>query len=176
MIILNISNENDETWISEAQGGVPLSVEDAKELIKDLENYILLGETRINAARRERFDKMFPPYPPPPTPKRPKPAPKPAPGYIYLIVNDREQYKIGYSKTPAKRIEVLNVKLPWPIEVLHLIPTNHMRLAEQHLHKHYAEKNARGEWYWLSESDIADITNLKQIVIEGIDLILPEAK
>lgn len=145
-----------------------MSYAEARKIIDGLERfYELVSDSDIEILNESSGHK---------TAQKVTAQPSPDPGYIYLIVNDREQYKVGYSKTPAKRIEKLEVVLPWPIEVLHLIPTNHMRLAEKQLHERYAEQNARGEWYWLDDNDVADITSLKQIIIDGIDPVLPEVK
>lgn len=91
-------------------------------------------------------------------------------GYIYIIraVTPQNHYKIGLSKEPVTRIETMGVKLPFPIEALHLIPTNDMFSAERLLHSRYDEKRVNGEWFALSDDDVAEICQIDQLHIEGV--------
>jgi len=86
-------------------------------------------------------------------------------GYVYLIraIEPHSHYKIGLSKTPVKRIESLDVKLPFPIEVIHLIKTDDMRGLEKSLHSKYAEKRINGEWFALSDDDVREICSMSSM-------------
>lgn len=97
----------------------------------------------------------------------------PAPGYIYLLRGVHGHFKIGYSKEPHQRIERFEVMLPFPIQVMHLIPTNHMRRAEKCLHERFAEKRRSGEWFELSDEDVYTIKSLQSVMVDGIDAVLP---
>jgi len=90
------------------------------------------------------------------------------PGYIYLIESTHGYYKIGLSRTPVQRIKTLGVKLPFPIKVQHLILTNHMYKAEKVLHEQYATKRVNGEWFDLTENDIADIKAITRFDVKGV--------
>jgi hypothetical protein len=87
------------------------------------------------------------------------------PGYIYLLKATTPDiyYKIGLSKKPVERIASMGVLLPFPIAPLHHFPTNDMKGAEGILHQRYDDKRADGEWFALSEQDVADICAIEQM-------------
>lgn len=86
-------------------------------------------------------------------------------GYVYLIraIEPNSHYKIGLSKEPVTRIEKLDVKLPFPVEVIHLIKTDNMRGLELSLHEKYADKRVNGEWFALTDADVLEIRAMKGI-------------
>lgn len=94
-----------------------------------------------------------------------KPNKKPASskGFIYLIQGADSLYKIGKSKEPKKRISRLEVKLPFDIQVEHLIPSNSYHEAEIHLHERYAHRRIRGEWFDLSTSEVNEIKEIQRL-------------
>ncbi len=85
------------------------------------------------------------------------------PGFIYLIRGENGFWKIGYAANPYNRQKTFNVKLPFDVTFEHLIPTNDMTKAEQQLHAQFAFKRVRGEWFDLSEEDIAWIKSLRKL-------------
>lgn len=89
-------------------------------------------------------------------PKAPTPKPKPAkiPGFVYVIKNDAGLYKIGKTINPKDRIKIFSVKLPFDIEYTMVIRTKDYSSLETKLHKRFAHKRKRGEWFTLSEDDI----------------------
>ena len=91
-------------------------------------------------------------------------------GYIYIIKGlfKNPTYKIDYSKEPKTRIRKFNVVLPFPIEVKHLIPTDHMRAVEAYLHDKYSSNRVNGEWFELSEQDVADICAIEVMNAEDL--------
>lgn len=91
------------------------------------------------------------------------------PGYVYLVraVTPHNHYKIGLSKKPIKRISRLDVTLPFPIEITHLIPTDHCFKAEKMLHEKYKEQRLNGEWFELGDQDIEDICQIKSLNFFG---------
>lgn len=91
-----------------------------------------------------------------------KPTP-PIAGYVYLVRNSFGHYKIGMSTNPKKRIKNLGVDLPFEIVTEHLIKCTNYREAEYQLHKKYAAKRVNGEWYALSEQDVADIKAIQEM-------------
>lgn len=101
---------------------------------------------------------------------------EPNKGYVYLIqaIAPQTYYKIGLSKNPVSRIHNLGVVLPFPIEVKHLIQTNHMREAEKKLHEEFAHKRVNGEWFELDEADVQRITSRSRITILGYKFQFPE--
>ncbi len=85
------------------------------------------------------------------------------PGYLYLIEGKPGEYKIGLSAVPQQRISVLGVQLPFSIEVIHLIETDNMLAAERQLHERFAAQRINGEWFALTDSDVAYIQSLPRI-------------
>jgi hypothetical protein len=76
-------------------------------------------------------------------------------GFIYLALNKRNGFiKIGFSTQPATREATLQSEEP-EIEFIH-IAKGSMR-DEQDLHRRFENKRMRGEWFELSEDDIAQI-------------------
>ena len=84
-------------------------------------------------------------------------------GFIYLIHAHEDVYKIGKTKSPRKRFKILEVKLPFPIEVKHMIPSNDYSRAEKQLHEKFTKKRIRGEWFKLNKKDVAWIESIKKM-------------
>lgn len=80
----------------------------------------------------------------------------PKPGYIYIIKSDHGS-KIGRSVHIRSRTQLLKIKFPFESEVVYLGYVNDYVVAERHLHRKYAGKHIRGEWYDLSDDDIDEI-------------------
>lgn len=91
-------------------------------------------------------------------------------GYIYLLraIMPGGYYKIGRSKTPERRIKSMGVKLPFPIETIHCFPTDNQHKVEKYLHQKYADRHADGEWFMLSDQDVADICAIQVLNLEDI--------
>jgi hypothetical protein len=81
----------------------------------------------------------------------------PKAGYVYLIQSPTGSYKIGRSKNIANRLKTFNVKLPFEIEIEHVISCSDYRAAERELHKRYADKRVNGEWFALTRDDVEQI-------------------
>jgi hypothetical protein len=84
----------------------------------------------------------------------------PRAGFVYLLRAATDQYKIGRTKDPKNRKETFDVKLPFPVEFECLIPTQDMFQLEKALHQRFGGKRLRGEWFDLSEEDVAYIKSL----------------
>lgn len=61
----------------------------------------------------------------------------------FIQQGDDGPVKIGIANNPAQRLERLQCGNPEPLYGRVLIPGNH----ERELHKRYAEKKIRGEWF-----------------------------
>lgn len=95
---------------------------------------------------------------------------KVAPGNIYLISVNDEYYKIGYAKDVAKRIAYMQVSCPYSIELTHIIVTEHTIRLETMLHRRYQDKHVQGEWFMLTQADVADICSIASpITINDLD-------
>lgn len=84
-------------------------------------------------------------------------------GYVYLIqeLNDGH-FKIGRTRNPNNRLETFGVKLPAKIDYICLIPTEDTHLLENNLHWLFKHRHVAGEWFALSDDDVASIVALAQ--------------
>jgi hypothetical protein len=80
-------------------------------------------------------------------------------GYVYLIWS-QYGYKIGKAVNVKSRTKLFEVKLPFPIRVEHYARFSDYTQAERSLHLHFHEKRMEGEWFALSEEDVAFIKTL----------------
>ncbi|MEM6280562.1 MAG: GIY-YIG nuclease family protein [Chloroflexota bacterium] len=95
-------------------------------------------------------------------PERKKRKPQPArEGYVYLLQSDSGHWKIGRALDPENRLQTFTVKLPFEVEYKHLIPCKDYIAAEKDLHKRYAHRRTDGEWFALTEEDVAAICNIE---------------
>jgi hypothetical protein len=77
-------------------------------------------------------------------------------GFVYLIKSPYG-YKIGKTKNMKQRSQLFSVKLPFPIEIVHFGWFADYSAAEARYHRTYAHKRLEGEWFNLSEGDIAAV-------------------
>lgn len=82
------------------------------------------------------------------------------PGYVYVLRSPTGAYKIGYATNPADRLRTFTVKLPFEVEYELLIKTDNMRGLEAELHEYYSEKHINGEWFALTDDDLAELRQL----------------
>lgn len=84
-------------------------------------------------------------------------------GYVYVLRADNGVYKIGQSTQIDDRIKQLSIQLPYELELVHVIETDHVINAEQLLHNRYAEKRRGGEWFALTDEDLEEIKALSHL-------------
>lgn len=72
---------------------------------------------------------------------------------IYLVKDDI-YYKIGFSQNPIYRFSQLKVSNPREIVLIFNKEVNNVRKFEKQLHKMFAHKRHRGEWFILSDEDL----------------------
>jgi hypothetical protein len=99
-------------------------------------------------------------------PAAPRPSDSPTGGYVYLV---RSPYgvKIGKSVNVKSRLRLFEVKLPFPITVEHYAWFDDYSFAERDLHRQYHAKRLEGEWFDLSDADIAKIKTLGRSIPRG---------
>ena len=78
-------------------------------------------------------------------------------GYVYLIQSPTGYYKIGRTRNPDDRLATFSIKLPFEVEYKHLIKTDDMFTLEAELHRRYADCRVSGEWFQLSDEQVAEI-------------------
>lgn len=87
-------------------------------------------------------------------------------GFIYLAhLESTPYYKIGLSKYPDRRMSEI-ARLPISIVITHKIETNNMFALEKIMHETYREKRVRGEWFELSQSDVANIRAFHKVTYD----------
>jgi hypothetical protein len=77
--------------------------------------------------------------------------------YIIKIKTEMPYYKIGCSRDPSKRLSAIRTHSPFDVDLIHIIPCDDMYEVERILHKRYYDKNVRGEWFVLTDEDVAEI-------------------
>ena len=87
-----------------------------------------------------------------------------APKLVYLISKNESNYKIGISSNPKERLKQFKIVEP-SVQLLHAFKADNALRAEEVLHHIFRKKNVGGEWFKLSEEDIAEF----QSVIEYKD-------
>ena len=88
-----------------------------------------------------------------------RPPEKGKKGYVYVIDAQNGMYKIGLSKIPKIRLDMLSVSLPFDLKLALLIDCQDMDKVENDLHEFYKDKRQKGEWFQLTEKDLIDIRN-----------------
>ena len=87
--------------------------------------------------------------------------PKVEGGYIYLIqLGETDHYKIGITRHMDKRLSQLRSKCPIPLKVLYFWWGHDYRSVENFLHKRFADKRVKGEWFQLTSADLLTIVGL----------------
>lgn len=84
------------------------------------------------------------------------------PGKVYLLKGDR-WYKIGKSRDFDNRAKLFHLTLPFPVEVIHTIETGDCTALESYFHKLFADKRTNGEWFLLSDENVATIKNFETV-------------
>ena len=72
------------------------------------------------------------------------------PGYVYLLHSGKFCFKIGKSITPDARIENIGLIVPLDIVPTRIQFTDSMSYYEGWLHRFYAHRRVKGEWFNLS--------------------------
>lgn len=75
-------------------------------------------------------------------------------GAVYLLKSG-SLYKIGCSRTPGQRTQIIARALPARAKLIHLIETDDPYGVEAYWHRRFADKRKRGEWFRLSDDEVA---------------------
>jgi hypothetical protein len=84
----------------------------------------------------------------------------PIPGQYIYIIQDEDVTglcKIGKTSDPARRLYDHGVLLPFSTRTICILPVRKMAKTEAALHRVFASKRVRGEWFALDASDISKI-------------------
>ncbi len=74
---------------------------------------------------------------------------------VYLVKSGN-RYKIGQSSNCYERIKSIELGLPDTLERIHIIWTSERNEIERFWHQRFEEKRVKGEWFELSDADVAD--------------------
>ena len=85
--------------------------------------------------------------------------------YVYILqdVSCSRFFKIGRTTDLETRLLRFHVTLPIVIHVVHLIPCVSATATETTLHRRFSEQRQRGEWFDLSDEDIAWLKRIKRM-------------
>lgn len=83
-------------------------------------------------------------------------------GFIYVIYLDSPGcrfYKIGMTSHFGSRFDAHQCASPFELRVACCYFTPNMRMEESALHRRFAAKHERGEWFRLTREDVAEIAS-----------------
>lgn len=89
--------------------------------------------------------------------------------YSVYVLKAGDFYKIGYANNFKSRLAHIQTGCPFDIEVVKLFGMDSRKVArefEARLHKTYEPVLERGEWYRLSDKDVADLIRLDPCATE----------
>lgn len=75
-------------------------------------------------------------------------------GSVYLMKSGKH-YKIGFSSHVGRRSYEVALQLPEKLEVVHEFETDDPEGIERYWHERFAEKRTHGEWFLLTDADVA---------------------
>lgn len=86
----------------------------------------------------------------------------PIEGVVYLLQGG-QYFKIGKSIDPDKRLTQIKLQLPFAVEVVHLIHAAHPAQVESYWHRRFAARRQNGEWFLLTEAEVAEFKSVSQM-------------
>jgi len=86
-------------------------------------------------------------------------------GYVYVLKDHyTEDYKIGYTSHPLKRIKYLEEKASGDVEYVHILQSERVKETEAYLHKRFQTSRTRPyknwEWFQLGDAHLQEIKQL----------------
>lgn len=89
---------------------------------------------------------------------------------IYIIGGEQKPYKIGFSKTPEKRLKSLQTGFPAKLKLYYTkeISESKVKFIEKQIHKVIAHKRTKGEWFNIDLNDAISEVNFAVIRYENI--------
>lgn len=79
-----------------------------------------------------------------------------APGYVYFVQEHMNgSFKIGKTKHVERYMNLFVVKLPFENKLIHLIKSGNHHQTKAAFHKQFKDKRLEGEWFSLTQDDVA---------------------
>lgn len=92
--------------------------------------------------------------------------------FIYLIkCEDSDNYKIGFSSNPEKRLKELQVGHPFKLNIISTYDSIYYNEIENSLHNKYGYTKKTGEWFTLSLEDEMNFIDECEKIHKNIDFI-----
>ena len=88
-------------------------------------------------------------------------------GIVYLIAAENGLYKIGKAINLGKRFRTFSVHFPMKWKMIHSFRSRDYTAAEAALHEMYKDKRDVGEWFRLSNDDVAYIKTLTDFALDA---------
>lgn len=85
-------------------------------------------------------------------------------GFVYLLQTQSGLCKIGWTKSVMSRVRQLQCGNPEPLLLLHHFRSENAQRDERKLHRLFAYKLVRNEWFALTDQDIE---NVRSIGLDG---------
>lgn len=79
------------------------------------------------------------------------------PGFVYAVffeADGRRLYKVGMAKSPEMRLSTHQTSIPFDLSIACAYFVGNTRREEQILHRMFADKLVRGEWFELDGADL----------------------
>ncbi len=83
-------------------------------------------------------------------------------GFVYLLKSG-VYYKIGKANDIKKRLSQIKLQLPFDVELVHAIEAFHPLKVEQHWHKRFNQRRRNGEWFVLTEEEVAEFKQVSRM-------------
>ncbi len=132
------------------------------KLIRDnLESELNLREGHLDAAAFVAIH-LRQPFPT----KKPDKSKNQLPRWVYFI-SGGPLVKIGKAADSNERARQIQFYCPTPLRVIHVIRSDDATWLESHIHGYFAAKRDHGEWFALTEDDIA--------MLKGVDVWNPHS-
>lgn len=82
-------------------------------------------------------------------------------GVVYFVKNSEGLTKIGRTNELRRRMKALkNEYKDYALKLIHFIKTGDSIVLEKTLHRVFADKRAQGEWFRLTDQDLANIKSI----------------
>lgn len=83
-------------------------------------------------------------------------------GYVCLIrdMDYGNRYKLEPTNDPAAHLDDVRAALPFKTKIAYIAKTNDAEAAEHYLHRRYARRSARDEWFDLDDAQLREIHSL----------------
>jgi hypothetical protein len=86
---------------------------------------------------------------------------------VYLLKSSTNLFKIGCTHHLSRRMSDFWNVIPEDVEIFAFAPTKEHRASERYLHAQYQARRIKGEWFALTQEDIADLLDKYDFIIVG---------